>query len=148
MIEVVPASPAHVGTIAHRIREIDRIECAVMGRTPKEALRLSLMSSSSAWTVKIDGRAEAMFGVGTVSVLDGEGSPWLLLTDVAAKQARALVVLGKRYSDAMQSAFPLLRGLVHADNATAIRWLQRLGYAIEPVEEYNGHPMRVFRRSR
>ena len=148
MIEVVPASPAHVGTLANRMREIDRAECAVFGRTPKEALRLSLRSASCAWTAKVDGRAEAMFGAASLSAIDGIGSPWLLMTDVAVAHARALVELGRDYSDAMQARFRRLENWVHADNAVAIRWLTRLGYAIGPVDVINGHPMRSFARFR
>lgn len=144
VVTLLPASPAHVGTIATRMRDIDRLECAVFGRAPKQAVRLALMSSARAWTVKVDGRAEAMFGVTAVSALEGIGSPWLLMTDVAARQARALVVLGRRYTGEMKRMFPRLENMVHADNATAIRWLSRLGYAIEDAAMVNGHPMRGF----
>lgn len=146
MIEFVPASPAHVGTIAARMREIDRRECAVMGHTPKEALRLSLRFSTLAYTAKIDGKAEAMFGVSTVSLLGGEGSPWLLMTDAAVKRARALLVEGRRYSVLFQTIFPTLSNHVHADNHVAIRWLQRLGYDIGEPVDMNGHSMRLFER--
>lgn len=146
MIDIVPASPAHVGTLAARMRAIDALECSINGRSPKEALRMSLRFSTMAWTVKIDGRAEAMMGASCVSLLDGEGSPWLLMTDVAVRHARALLVEGRRYSDIMQSVFPVLRNNVHAENAAAIRWLERLGYTMGPVFDMAGHPMRTFER--
>lgn len=146
MIEFVAASPAHVGTIASRMREIDRRECAIMGHTPKEALRLSLRASTYAWTAKVDGRPEAMFGVSTVSLLTGEGSPWLLLTTDAMRHARALLVEGRSYSDLIQSAFPVLANNLHAENSTAIRWLERLGYRVGEVFDMGGHPMRPFER--
>lgn len=146
MIDIVPASPAHVGTIATRMRDIDRLECAIFGRTPKQALRLSVMSAVCAWTVKIDGRAEAIFGAGAVSSIEGIGSPWLLMTDDAVRHARALVMLGRRYSDVMQRHFPRLENRVHADNEIAIRWLSRLGYTIGPADVINGQPMRSFFR--
>lgn len=146
MIEFVPASPAHVGTVAARMRDIDRRECAVMGHTPKQALRLSMRYSAFAWTAKVDGRAEAMFGVSTVSLLDREGSPWLLLTDEGAQHARALLVEGRRYSDLMNQHYAILRNHVHAENSTAIRWLRRLGYHIGDTFDMNGHPMREFER--
>ena len=148
MIAVVAASPAHVGTLAARMRDIDRLECATFGRTPKQALRLSLRSAACAWTVKIDGRAEAMFGAAAVSTLEGIGSPWLLMTDVAVAHPRALLVEGARYTALMHHLFPTLENRVHADNAAAIRWLTRLGYAIGPVDVINGQPMRGFVRVR
>lgn len=144
MIEVVPASPAHIGTIAQRMAEIDRLECAAGGHTPKEALRHGLRNSVSAYTVKVDGRPEAMFGVLTTSLLIGEGAPWLLLTDVGHKQHKALVRLGFRYIRAMFDHYNLLHNKVHADNEKAIRWLARLGFAIGPVDVVNGQPVRKF----
>lgn len=146
MIEFVPASPAHIGTLAARMRDIDKLECGINGRSPKEALRMSMRYSTVAWTVKIDGRPEAMLGASCVSLLDGEGSPWLLLTDEAVRRARAMLVEGRRYSDAMQAIYPVLRNNVHADNVAAIRWLQRLGYTMGPVFDMAGYPMRTFER--
>lgn len=146
MIEFVPASPAHVGTIAARMREIDKLECAIMGRTPKQALRLALQGSSLAWTAKIDGRPEAMFGVAAVSLIDREGSPWLLLTDEGARHAKALVRDGRRYSDLIQMEYSVLKNFVHADNHSACRWLVRLGYTLGEPFDMHGHPMRPFER--
>jgi len=146
MIDVVPASPAHVGTIANRMRDIDRLECTMFGRTPKQALRLSLMSAALAWTVKIDGRAEAIMGAASVSAIEGIGSPWLLMTDVAVHYPRALIELGRDYTDIMQRRFRTLENRVHGDNFVANRWLSLLGYTLGPVDVINGQPMRSFFR--
>lgn len=146
MIEVVPASPAHVGTLAARMRDIDRLECAIFGRTPKQALRLSIMSAALAWTVKIDGRAEAIMGAASISAIEGIGSAWLLMTDVAVKHPRPLIELGREYTDIMQRRFQRLENRTHGDNFVAIRWLSRLGYTFGPVDVINGQPMRSFFR--
>lgn len=144
MIEVVAATPAHLGTIAARMQEIDRRECMAGGRTPKEALRYGLRNSITAYTVKINGRAEAMFGVMTTDFLYGEGAPWLLMTDVAAGNRKALVRLGQRYVRAMFQHYTLLHNRVHADHEKAIRWLAWLGFVIGPVDVIRGEPMREF----
>lgn len=146
MIAIVPATGAHVGPIAARMRAIDRMECQVFGRDPKQALRWSLMASALAWTARIDGRPEAMFGASTVSTIEGVGSPWLLMTDVAVRHARALVRMGRQYSDLMQRQYLRLENRVHADNVVAIRWLERLGYDIGGEVLVNGHLMREFSR--
>lgn len=146
MIEFVAASPAHIGTIANRMRAIDAKECAIMGRTPKQALRLSLRASAVAWTAKVDGRPEAMFGASTVSLLGGEGSPWLLMTEDAVRHRRALLADARHYSDILSAMFPVLANNVHADNAVAIRWLERLGYTVGPTFDMAGHSMRPFER--
>lgn len=146
MIEVVPARPSHIGTIANRMRAIDVEECAVFDMTPKEALRNGIQTAALAWTVKINGRPEAMFGATTISLLGSSARVWLLMTDEAAKQRRALVRLGKIYTRAMHLHYDRLENLVHAHNDKSIRWLARLGYAIGSVDVINGQPMRPFIR--
>ena len=146
MIEMVPASAAHVRRIANRMGHWDRIECEAGGRDPVTALRLSLAGSVMAWTALVNRGPVAMWGVAPLSEIDGLGSPWMLGTDEARRHPRALVVLGGRYSDEMQRRFRRLENRVHANNEVAIRWLSRLGYVIEGVELVNGHPMRSFWR--
>lgn len=148
MIEVVPALPRHVNTIAKRMRNIDVLECQIMGHTPKEALRTGLLGSTLAWTVMIDGRPEAMMGATPISFVEGRGRAWLLMTDIAAKKAVTLVRLGRIYTEAMHRHYPLLENWIHADNVKTIRYLSRLGYAIGSVDVIRGHPMRPFVRQR
>ena len=138
------ASPAHVGTIANRMRDIDRLECFVGGHSPKDALRAGLRSSMICYTAKVDGRPEAMFGVLTTDFINAEGRIWMLATDTAGKNGKALVRLGQRYTAALFQHYNLLHNHVHADNHKAIRWLARLGFVIGPVDVTRGQPMREF----
>lgn len=146
MIEVVPSSPAHIGTLASRIRPIDRDECAIIGMTPREALRAGIQTSETCWTVKIDGRPEAMFGVVPVSVLEGRGRIWMLMTEDGARQHRAIVRLGNLYTAALARHYRILENHVHARNDKAIRWLSRLGFHVGQVDVIRGQPMRPFTR--
>lgn len=146
MIEIVPAKLTHVGPIALRMRTIDELECRVFGHSPKEALRVGLLSSMIAWTALIDGQPEAMFGASTISLLDGTGRPWLLMTDKAGRQQKALLRLGRIYTAAIHRHYVQLENWVHVDNVAAIRWLSRLGFAVGVVEVIRGHPMRPFIR--
>jgi len=144
--EVVMARPTHVGPIATRIRAIDEIECNVGGMTAKEALRYGLAHSETVWTVKVDGRPEAMFGVTLVSLLEGRGRIWMLMTDEGARHHRAIVRFGRIYTEALQRHYAILENYVHARNDPAIRWLTRLGFAVGPVDVIRGQPMRYFTR--
>ncbi len=147
MIEIVPARPFHVGTLAQRMREIDVLECAITGLTPKEALRKGLLGSAIVWTALVDGRPEAMFGAVPTSTIEGKGRPWLLMTDDALRHRKALVRLGWRYTQALHRHFDILENYVHAENDVAIRWLARLGYAVGAVDVYGGYPVRPFVRA-
>lgn len=146
MIEIVPARPTHIGPIAHRMRAIDKVECAVFGHNPKEALRLGLQSAALAWTALAGGQPVAMFGCSTISLIDGSARVWMLMTDEADKHSVSLVRFGRIYTKAMHQHFSLLTNMVHADNVKSIRWLARLGYAIGQVDVIRGQPMRPFVR--
>jgi hypothetical protein len=130
MITLVPASPAHIGTIAARMRAADRIECVAMGLSPKGALRSGLRASSLCLTAKVDGRAEAMIGLVVANALCGEGVPWLLGTEAVYDHPRAMLRRGPRILAAMLDSTPRLSNLVAVQNIRAIRFLRRLGFAM------------------
>lgn len=130
-ISIVPASAVHIGPIATRMREADRVECAALGHNPKQALRAGLASSSPAWTALVGGRAEAMFGLVATSALGGEGRPWMLGSDAIYAHPRALLRRGPGFLAAMFDATPRLSNLVAADNIRAIRLLRRWGFTLD-----------------
>lgn len=114
--------------------------------SPREALRYGLLHSDTVWTAKVNGRAEAMFGVVGISLLEGRGSVWMLMTDDGAKQHRAIVRLGHVYTAALARHYRVLENHVHAKNDKAIRWLSRMGFHIGQVDVIRGQPMRPFMR--
>lgn len=146
MTELVPALPRHINRIAKNMRQIDVLECQIMGRTPKQALRTGLLVSTIAWTIMVDGEPEGMLGVSPVSMIEGKGTPWMLMTERGGKLSKDLVRLGRLYTEHMHKHFPLLENWVHGDNTRTIRWLTRLGYAVGSVDVIRGHPMRPFVR--
>jgi len=146
MIEIIPAQFKHINSIANRMREIDRLECRVVGHTPKEALRAGLFGATIAWVALVDGQPEAMFGASTISLIHGSGRPWMLMTDEAARHHVALLRLGRIYTAALHRHYAVLHNWVHARNETSIRWLTRLGFGVGSVEVMRGEPMRPFVR--
>ncbi len=144
-VAIVPASPAHIGAIANRMRVADRIECAAMGHTPKHALRLGVRGSSLCFTAMVDGVAQAMFGLVVTSALSGQGTPWMLGSDAIYDHPRAMLRLGRRFIAAVADSTPHLSNLVAADNPRAIRYLQALGFIVEEQQiVHNGVAFRVF----
>ena len=112
------------------MRTDDVMECAAMGRTPKQALRDGLIASTQCFTALVDGRPEAMFGLVVTSALNGEGTPWMLGTDAIYDHPRAMLRWGPRFVAAMLDSTPALSNLVVVDNVRATRFLRRLGFSI------------------
>ncbi len=129
-LEIRPARLVHIGPIANRMREQDRVEVGALGHSPREALRTGLVSGN-AWTVLVEGRPEAMFGLVVTSAIEGRGTPWMLGTDAIYRHPRQMIRLAPRV---MQWAFDSCRrldNLVSAANHRAIRLLRRWGFTVE-----------------
>lgn len=131
-LRIEPARTKHVGTVARRMRDIDRRECAAAGHSPKQALREAVLNSEVAWTATVGDRPEAMFGLVVNSVLTGEGAPWFLGTDVVWRHARALLTCAPPVLKRFHDSTPRLSGYVSRENAAAIRLLERWGFAVGP----------------
>ncbi len=130
-LSIVPAGPRHIGFLARHMRAIDQAECRAMGREPKAALRHGLIASRRCWTALVRGRPHAMFGVVVECALAGRGVPWFLGTNEVWRHGRALVRLGPAILAEMHDSSAVLANLVSADNARAIRLLERWGFTVE-----------------
>jgi hypothetical protein len=127
------------------MREMDRIECEAFGRTPKQALRSGLSASDWTITALVDGKPAAMFGVATVSAIEGLGRPWMLGTDEVYRHGKALLTLGPSLVRQVRDSFPEVRNLVSAGNTRAIRLLGRWGFTLEDdIQMIGGVPFREF----
>lgn len=129
-VTLVPANSKHIGRIARLMREIDREECEAFGRSPKQALRFSLLSSSKAWTALVDGKPEAMFGVVVESALTGDACPWFLGTDEVYRHGRELLMWGPGLVERLCDSRRRLSNLVSVRNGKAIRLLGRWGFKV------------------
>jgi ribosomal protein S18 acetylase RimI-like enzyme len=148
-VRIVAASPAHIGTIANRMRECDVIECRAMGHSPKQALRAGFIGSSLCWTATVDGRPEAMFGLVVRSALGGEGVPWMLGTEAIYQHPREMLRAAPGVLATFFNSTPRLSNLVAVSNARAIRFLRRCGFEIrEEVILFAGTEFVAFSQER
>jgi len=146
-VRLVPAEAKHIGRIARLMREVDRAECEVMGKTPKQALRLSLAVSDKAWTALVDDQPEAMFGVMVDSVLGQTAVPWFLGTDEVYRHGRELLMWGPGMVSRLCDSRTTLRNLVSSANGQAIRLLKRWGFTVADEEiDVRGTPFRYFEK--
>lgn len=138
MIRLVPASPAHIGAIATRMRAEDVREARAFGRKPKEALRLGIRASVDCYTVMIDGRPEGMMGLFPSNALEREGAPWMLGTDELYGHPRAWLKLMPMMIAKWGETCSHLSNYVGKDNERAIRLLKRCGFSLGEVQSFGG----------
>jgi hypothetical protein len=136
-IGIIPAGAAHIEALAPRMRAADVAEIeAAAGLSPNEALRMSLEASIAAWAGTVDGEVACVFGVAPLSLLGGEGSPWLLGSDLIEQHAFAFARRNRAVVRGWSAIFPVLRNYVDVRNAVSIRWLRWLGFALLPPVVY------------
>lgn len=129
-MRLVPAEPEHIPFIAANMREMDRIECGALGRSPVKALETSLRSSLWALTAIDEGEPHAMLGVSPFNMVEGVGVPWMLGTERIYARGRLLLRNAPPVLAAMRSTFPRLQNLVGAGNDRAKRFLRHVGFEI------------------
>jgi hypothetical protein len=119
-----------IETIAATMRGADQDEAALYGLTPVDGLRSSVDVSLEAWTVDVDGTPSALFGLAPAG--GGKAAPWMLATDAlpaawlgVAKRARRIVQTWARQQP--------LENWCDNRNAVAVRFLEWLGFTLEPV---------------
>ena len=131
------------------MRPADIAECAAMGFTPKAALRRSLVASSEAWTAKVDGVPEAMFGLVITNALCGTGRPWMLGSEAIYRHPRAMIRGGDAILRRWLDSTPSLSNYVSSGNHRAIRLLRRWGCKIgEEVIMFAGMEFVMFTAER
>lgn len=119
------------------MREADREEALALGVLPGIALRDSVARSAATWVAWDEREPVALLGVIPQATLLGErGVPWLIGTDAAPLQRRALIALAPVYIGEMLAAFSHLLNYVHADNHAAVRWLRRVGFQVQAAAPY------------
>lgn len=146
-ISIVKATEQHIDDIAPRMREDDAREVwAMQYMTPSQALARSLWLSDYTFAGLVDGRAEVMWGVGSLSPVFGVGMPWLLGTDAVIEHKRVFLRGSRQWIDIMLSRYEELTNFVDDRNEVTKKWLQWLGFTLsEPtLMGYEQVPFRQF----
>jgi hypothetical protein len=137
--------------LAPRLRAADVLEIeAGSGRTPIDVLACSIARSLWSEALLIDGRVEALGGLGAMSILLGPGVPWLMGSDALTASPRWFLRQSRRQVERMSRQYGRLVNWVDARNAASIRYLGHLGFVLDPPAPWGaaGLPFRRFHKER
>ena len=151
MHQIVQTRPEHVEALLPFIRQADVEELwALDHKTPEAGLIQSVMSSTESWTGIVDGQVICIFGVAPVSMLCGEGMPWMVGSTLIEKYARIFLKHDKSIVDKWLEMFPHLFNYVDERNIKAKVWLKRLGFTIHKAVPKGKEqlPFHYFERTR
>lgn len=146
MIDIVPATMAHARAMT--LRAGDALEIAALGASKEAALATSLARSLWAETYLVDGEPAAMLGLGLSTLVGGHGVPWVLTSPLCERHKKRFLIESRRQVARMLGRISPLVNYVHADYARAVRWLDWLGFALDPPAPLNGAPFRRFSKER
>lgn len=144
MLTIQPLTGEGVAACAANLRADDVAELEAAGLTDivavmDAALPACLWAELALWR----DQPIAMFGVRALP--GGEvGVPWMISTETIDTAERAAVArAGARAVRRMQADFEILTNMVHASNATAIRFIEWLGFTV--LDDLSG-PGKQFRQ--
>lgn len=145
---VVQASEDHVRELAETMSAADRAEVwAATHSTPIQALTYARkVSRDTAYTWLVDGRVVAMWGVGFLTSLSMEGTPWMLSAEGLSRHGRTFARGSKIVAAEWRARYPILRNFVDARHKVALRWVEWMGFTILPAIPYgmDGLPFHPF----
>ncbi len=147
-----PVESRAVRHIARNLRQHDVQELqAVHGPELdlQDCLRTAVLASEECHVLTTrHGEPVALFGLAPVSLLGGQGCPWLLGTDTFMAHPRDIVVLGKRKVLEWSQRYDQLFNYVDARNLRSIAWLQHIGFQVFEPRPYGleGLPFHRFER--
>lgn len=125
----VPALLRHIPLIAPKMRQADALEVwASDGLRPAQAIRASMRGSDFSRTLFIHGECAAIFGV---KLQDGVGVPWVLTTTVVDRFPIAFWKASKHVLGELAQKYGVLAQCIDWRHAQALRWVKRLGMAVD-----------------
>lgn len=141
---IVPSTIADVYRIANNLREEDAAEITGFGLNPREALRTSYRHGILRKTAFVDGEIAAMWGLGG-AMLSNAGAPWLMTTPVVERVPVTFLKVGRAQLDEMLLHRAFLCNFVQASYRRACRFLEVLGFVLDPPAPMGPHAV-PFRR--
>ena len=140
----VPATMSHVYTLAANMRQEDAAEFEAVGIDLKAGLRKTFRAALMRESIFLDGVLAAMWGLGGDALSD-IGAPWLLTTPIVERVPVTFVKVGRQNVETMLRLKPILVNYVDARYRRACRFVEALGFVLEPPVPF-GPKGALFRR--
>lgn len=146
---VRPSQVGDVYRLAANLRANDHAEVTGLGLDPRAAIRTSYRNAILRRTAFVDGEIAAMWGLGG-NMLSDIGAPWLMTAPVCERVPVAFVKVGRCHLAEMLLHRQRLSNVVAASYHQAIRFLEVLGFNLDPPQRLSpdGPPFHRFWRER
>ena len=110
------------------LRPADETELRALGCVPGMSLMRGLQGEEC-YSIVLDGKAVAMFGINPLPDDPRFGVVWLLGTTGLSKIRKQFVQMSSKVVDALAFGYDFIGNCVHERNLVHIRWLKWLGFS-------------------
>ena len=130
--ELVPIDPLHIREICDTLREREALAFAKLGKDPERMIAHEVLTSFMSWAGVVDGQVIALGGVKCDGIFAEEAYAWLLCSEAIAEAPVSFIRGVLRAFELVKPRFRTIYGLVDARFAASIRWLEWMGFTVEP----------------
>ena len=124
-LQIVKLRPEHAAITPYlRQQDLDEIHEAT-DLSPELAVAYSIAHSERGYTALIDDIPCAVFGV-------AQGVIWLVGTDEITHHPVTFLRVSRKIFPQLSHGYPVLHNYVHEANTLSLRWLQWLGFHVDP----------------
>lgn len=137
--KVRPAIPKDIVPLARNIRPEDAREIAVFNHTPAYGFGFGFELSDPAYTVTVEGKPVAMFGV-VPTTAEGVGIVWMLSTPDIEQPVTRIRFLreSSKWVDMLLEKYKKIINYVDSRNTVHVTWLKWLKFDLTDEKEFNG----------
>ena len=151
-LRLIPPSEADLRHIARHLRAGDMRELQATRGDDFDVVACLLASVAGSEVAHVAvtpyGEPIAVFGLAPISLLGGQGCPWMLGTETLNLYGRDVVLMGKHFARQWGQRYDTLFNYVDARNLRAVAWLRHSGYTLFKAEPrgVQGEPFHRFER--
>lgn len=127
-----PATLADARYVGARLRMEDAAEVLLFGMRAEDAVVQSLRGSLLCECLTVEGEPAAIVGIALEGLVGGVGCPWMLTTPAVERYPRAFARLTRSFVTRSLLMTERLENVIDARYTRSIRWLQWLGFTVEP----------------
>lgn len=132
MLALRPATLLDACYVGQRLRAEDAAEVMIFGLCGEDAIMHSMRGSLLCECLTVDGEPAAVVGIALESFTGGAGCPWMLTTPAVERYPRAFARLTRTLLARGLLMTDRLENVIDARYTRAIRWLEWLGFTVEP----------------
>lgn len=133
--EIVPVDPLHIRELCEALREREAAAFRQLHQDPERMIAQEVATSFMVFAGVVDGEVIALGGVKCPGMLSDEAYAWLICSERIEEFPITFARSVLKVFGLVKQRFRTIWGLVAADFAASVHWLEWMGFTVEPPDE-------------